>query len=135
MEQRGNRVDRQVERLLGIYRADGGLLGELRYVTGTMLGAAHCSLCHITHGHVRRKREWDAFVASLPVPFDLAHRNELEDGTRAFAAQAACVIALVDGAWELVLGDDDLTALDGSVPSLAEALATVLAEARWSYAT
>lgn len=126
---------RQVDRLLGIYRADGGIAGELRYVVGTMLGSAHCTLCDITHGPLRRKRSWDAYVAGLPVPFELAHRNELDDATRPFAAQAACVLARADGAWEVVLDDATLGALDGSVPAFASALDRALTGAGLAYAT
>lgn len=124
---------REVERLLGIYRADGGAVGELRYVVGTLLGAPHCSLCDITHGPLRRKREWDAYVATLPVPFELAHRNDAV--ARPFAAKAACVLALVGGSWETVLDDATLTSLDGSVASFALALERSLAQAGVGYTT
>ena len=72
-------VDARIVRFLGVYDADGGIAGELRYVVGHLLGSAECALCDVTHSPVRRKRAWDAFVATLDVPFDLRHRNELTD--------------------------------------------------------
>ncbi len=56
---------------IGVYHADGGLVGEAKYVLGHLLGRTHCSLCDITHSPVRRKKQWDAFVDSLGVPFRL----------------------------------------------------------------
>ena len=38
-----------IESIWGVYHADGGLLGELRYVMGVAFRGEHCSLCDITH--------------------------------------------------------------------------------------
>ena len=48
------------QELVGVYHADGSLLGEARYVVGKILGRAHCSLCDITHDMVRKDvlRKW-----------------------------------------------------------------------------
>ena len=67
----------QITELYGIYNADGGLVGEARYVVGHMLGFASCALCDITHSPIRRKPEWDAMVATLDIPLAVPHRNEL----------------------------------------------------------
>ena len=48
-----------------VYDADGGLVGEVRYVVGHLLGRAECALCDITHGPVRRKQAFDELVADL----------------------------------------------------------------------
>ena len=37
------------------YHADGGPIGEVRYIIGKLLGTAHCALCDITHSPFRRK--------------------------------------------------------------------------------
>jgi translocator protein len=69
--------DRSVTGLVGVYDADGGLLGEAAYVWGKVRGTRHCALCHITHGRVRRRHEWDQMVAGLGIPVDLLHLNEM----------------------------------------------------------
>ena len=60
----------ELRELIGVYHADGGPIGEARYVLGRMLGTAHCGLCDITHSPVRRKPEWDRIgiehLARLP---------------------------------------------------------------------
>ena len=38
-----------VESIWGVYHADGGLIGEIKYVAGALLKGQHCSLCDITH--------------------------------------------------------------------------------------
>jgi hypothetical protein len=124
-------------RYLGVYDADGGLAGELRYVVGHLLGTAECALCDITHSPVRRKRSWDAMVAELDAPFDLRHRNELtEVETLALAAMGLPVVAaeLADGRWVELLGRDALDACDGDVDTFARhlreaAARTILPEA------
>ena len=44
-----------IERLIGVYDADGGLRGELAYVLGHLAGRAECALCDITHSAVRKE--------------------------------------------------------------------------------
>lgn len=115
----------RIMRYLGVYDADGGLAGELRYVVGHLLGTAECALCDITHSPVRRKRTWDAMVAELDAPFDLRHRNELTDEeTRALATMGLPVVAaeLGDGSWVRLLDRDALDACGGDVGSFARIL-------------
>ena len=84
----------RVVRYLGVYDADGGLAGELRYVVGHLLGRTECALCDITHSPVRRRKAWDDYVASLPVPFVVLHRNERSPAERdATDGHEPCVIA------------------------------------------
>jgi hypothetical protein len=116
-------MDRTVIELVGVYHADGGVWGEARYVFGKLLGTTHCALCDITHGHVRRKPEWDAACTQLTVPFRLVHLNE-----RSAAEVAACtrgtptvLVRYADGILAPLLAPDELE-LDGSVHALMDAV-------------
>ena len=88
---------RSVDRLVGVYHADGGVRGELAYLAGRARGTAHCTLIDITHGFtLSGKRSFKTMAAQLPVPFRLVHRNEqppalaqLTDG------RTPCIIAEV----------------------------------------
>lgn len=107
-------------RLVGVYRADGGLVGELRYLVGHYLRGESCSLCDITHSPWRRKAEWDAEAAALDMPFDLLHLNELDPGLAAFVGdRAACVVLeqTRDGSVDrtLLISNDELAKTEGSV--------------------
>jgi len=111
-----------IVRYLGVYDADGGLAGELRYVVGHLLGTAECALCDITHSPVGRRRRWDALVATLPAPFALRHRNELTDAEQQWAAAAglpAVAAELPDGSLITLLDAAALRACDGDVEAFA----------------
>ena len=95
----------RIERLVGVYDADGTLLGELAYVVGHLLGRRSCALCDITHGSVKRRPEFDEAAATLGVPFDLLHRDERPPELAALTDGALpCVVAEGDGE-QLVLVD------------------------------
>ena len=85
---------RAVIEVIGVYDADGGVVGELRYVIGHLVGRAECSLCDITHGRVRRKAGFDALADRLGVPLTVVHRNERADDLAAATGDALpCVVA------------------------------------------
>ena len=108
-----------IDRLTVIYDADGGLLGELRYVADKLLNGAHCSACDITHGAVSEKGEWKSCKARLPVPVDQLHRNELEpELDRAVQGQLPCVAAHDDDGWSVLVTADELDELRGSASAL-----------------
>jgi hypothetical protein len=120
------------EELVGIYDADGGLSGELRYVVGKVAGRTHCALCDITHSWRGRKSAWDSACDSAGLSVRLLHRNEATAAQLAAAGPLPAVLVNRDGAWVLVLdpekldgcgGDPDrftarlLAALGGPMPS------------------
>ena len=119
-----------VTELVGVYHANGGILGEAAYVIGKVLGRAHCSLCDVTHSPIRRKASWDSYVASLGVPFRLLHLNELDsDLVQAVDGRSPVVLGLRDGDWVRILEPGDIDDVHGDVAQfkvvLAERLATL----------
>jgi hypothetical protein len=54
---------RTVELLIGVYNADGGTAGELRYVARKAVGRGHCALCDITHRGFTQRAEWSEALA------------------------------------------------------------------------
>jgi hypothetical protein len=120
-------VDESISRLVGVYRADGGLLGEARYLIGHYLRGQSCSLCDITHSTLRRKAAWDDGVRALGIPFELVHLNEMEPSLATFVGdRAACVVADTPTGWVFILGNDELAATGGSVDAFMEALGSAL---------
>jgi len=111
------------ERILGIYDADGGLVGELRYVAGKLVGRAHCALCDITHGWTGRRRSWDEACAGAGITVELAHRNEVDDAALLAAGPLPAVIGGdPDGGWRLLLGPAELDACAGDPDAFVAAL-------------
>lgn len=115
--------------LIGVYAADGGVLGELRYIVGKVRGTTHCALCDITHGVARRKASWDRACENFDIPIRLVHLNE-----RSSAETAACTLGTPtilarwpDGGLGAILGPDDLE-VNGSVTAFFERLSTVVGQ-------
>ena len=114
-----------LQRLIGVYNADGGLPGEIAYVVGHVLGLAECSLCDITHSPLRRKPQWDALVASLPVEFQLLHRNEVSAELQQWLADKPLPLVVGETAasdFVLVLDSVALAECNGSIDAFRRAL-------------
>ncbi len=121
---------RGVDRLIGIYDADGGLLGEVRYALGKVFANGHCSLCDLTHRGLKRRAEWDTMVERLGVPFALLHRNEMDDALRLVTRSALpCLLADRDAQLEVLLGPDDLAACGTDLEELERRIRAALAGA------
>lgn len=118
----------RITKLTGVYHADGGLLGELRYVVGKLRGQAHCALCDITHGRLREKPRFAAWRAALPVTLELVHLNERDESVaRVTGSRTPALVAHTDaGALIVLLGPDELE-LDGSLTRFEGALADAIA--------
>jgi hypothetical protein len=114
-------------RLVGVYNADGTVLGELSYFVGKRLGRAHCALCDITHGLVRERPAWQECVAALPVPFETFHRNDQPDALRGLPLPL--VAADTDAGYVVLLGPEALDACGGSIEQMHAALSKAWAEA------
>ena len=98
-----------ISEIVGVYDADGGLLGEAAYVWGKVRGTRHCGLCDITHSLLRRRPAWDAMASRLGVPVRLAHRNEVADAERSAWAPVGLPVVLgltADGRHQVLLGDE-----------------------------
>jgi hypothetical protein len=117
-----------VSALVGVYDADGGLLGEAAYVWGRLRGTRHCSLCDITHSPLRRKPAWDALVGDLGLPVDLLHLNELPaDVAEAVRGSGApVVLARTDAGLTVLLDAAELEQAAGSVQGFATLLRSKL---------
>lgn len=114
----------QTTELIGVYDADGGVVGEAKYVIGKLLGTAHCTLCDITHSPVRRKPQWDEMAARLGIPITLMHLNEMPEDVAAVVARAGAPVVLqrsADGL-EVLLDAETLDGLGGSVDAFDRAV-------------
>lgn len=122
-------MDARITELYGIYNADGGLVGEARYVVGHLLGLTSCSLCDITHSPIRRKPEWDAMVATLDIPLTVLHRNELAPDLSDWVSSItlpAVVGKTNTGDFVLVLDAERLEQPSGSVSAFQALLVEAL---------
>lgn len=125
-----------MQRLVGVYDADGTILGELSYFLRARVGRAHCALCDVTHGRVRERADWRAARGRLPVPFVTHHRDDQPDAVRRAAGDRSPVVVaeLMTGDVVVLLAPDDLEQCDGSPDLLVGLIHQVVAARglRWS---
>lgn len=103
---------------MGIYNAEGSLSGEVDYFLGKLAGTRHCALCDITHGIIREKNTFIEAKSNLAIPFETLHLDELDETMSEFAEDAACILALSNGAAKLFITNDQLISCNGSVDAL-----------------
>ncbi len=113
----------ELVRFVGVYNAEGTLRGELAYFIGARLGRGHCALCDITHGLVRKRDDWRACRAGLPIPFATYHLNDQPANIRAaLGGVAPAVVAETATEVVLLLGPQALDDCAGSPDRLIEAI-------------
>ena len=113
----------KIEKIYGIYHADGGIIGELSYVWGKITGTAHCSLCDITHKGISMKRDWKNFTNSLDVDFELLLLNEQTQVLADFTAgKTPCVVGEELGEMKILGDAERLEGCNKSVSSFESTL-------------
>ncbi|MDA0371940.1 MAG: hypothetical protein O3C62_10980 [Actinomycetota bacterium] len=110
-----------INRLIGVYDADGTLRGEVAYWIGARLGRRHCSLCDVTHATFTEKSTWKRCRSSLPVPFDTYHRNDQPDDVRRTSGDTApVVIAETSTGFVVLLDDERISSIAGDPSRLVD---------------
>ena len=110
--------------LIGIYKADGGVIGELSYFFGHLIGVRSCSLCDISHSPVKKKSAFKQLEQELfkeqGIAIKMIHLNERNDRElKASAGREPCMLLeYPDQSISMFLDAVDLKALSGSVSSL-----------------
>ena len=108
--------------LVGVYDADGTLGGEIRYWLGARIGISHCSLCDVTHGLFTQRSGWREWRASLGVPFELFHRDDMPGDVAAATTALPVVVARTAQGIVTLLGPDELDGCDGDLHRFIDAL-------------
>ncbi len=110
--------------LIGVYKADGGIIGELSYFFGHLVGARNCSLCDISHSPIKKKSSFKALEKELlknhNIAIKMLHMNERnERELKASAGREPCMLLeYPDGSISMFLDYVELKAISGSVSSL-----------------
>jgi len=118
--------------LIGVYNADGGIVGEISYVLGHLIGIRSCSLCDISHSPIKKKaafKELEQHLLSehgiMVRMIHLNERNECE--TKASEGREPCMLLeYPDQSISMFLDSTDLKALSGSVSSLKKLITSRL---------
>ena len=109
--------------LIGVYNADGGVIGELSYVLGHLIGVRSCSLCDISHSPVKMKSSFKALKRELieqhGIAVKMIHRNERnEREAKASEGREPCVLLeYQDQSISMFFDSAELKTLAGNVES------------------
>ena len=109
--------------LIGVYNADGGIIGELSYVLGHLIGLRNCSLCDISHSPVKMKSSFKTLQRELleqhGIDVKMVHRNERNDlEAAASEGREPCMIRQhADQSISMFLDSAELKTLSGNVES------------------
>jgi hypothetical protein len=118
--------------LIGVYNADGGIVGEISYVLGHLIGIRSCSLCDISHSPIKKKAAFKELEQHLLEEHGLIvkmiHLNERnERETKASEGREPCMLLeYPDQSISMFLDSTDLKALSGSVSSLKKLITSRL---------
>ena len=106
-----------IRRIIGVYNADSGVGGHLRYVSDKIGRGEGCALCDITNGTIRKKGEFIECKKELGLALDLVYRDQLTTGLAALVEDRtpAVVAELEDGSYRVLLRREDLDAARGDV--------------------
>ncbi len=103
-----------ITKLIGIYDADGGIFGEIKYFTSKIFTNNHCSLCDITHG--KAKSEWEKCERQLPIAIDFIHLNERNEAIKKYTNGATpCVIGKTAAGYVTIVSKKELSGCMGNV--------------------
>lgn len=113
--------------LIGVYNAEGSLLGEAKYLVGKLTGTTSCALCDISHKLAWEKESFTLFKQQFPVPFINRHLDELEPEVFELAnGRAPCVIGRDKDGWQVVLTSHHLQQCGRSVKRFSALMHTLL---------
>jgi hypothetical protein len=118
-----------IVKFVGVYDADGTIVGEVRYMIGKLFGTASCALCDLTHGtKLKGRDDYKACAAGLPVPVELFHRNDQPENVRTHTnGKLPCILAVhEDGSLALAVRRDALEACSKDVDKLGALLLALL---------
>ena len=110
--------------LIGVYKADGGIRGELTYFFGHLIGVRSCSLCSISHSPIKKKASFKELEQHLftehGIVVRMIHLNERnEREKKASEGREPCMLLeYPDESISMFLDSTDLKALSGRVSSL-----------------
>ena len=116
-------MEKRGKTLIGVYKADGGIVGEISYFLGDLIGVKECSLCDITHSPIMKKKAFKEFEARLRadrgIDIRLVHMNERTEAELAASkGREPCVLLQYeDGSISMFLDYEELKAAGGRVNS------------------
>ncbi len=103
-----------MSKFVGIYNAEGSLIGELRYLWKKLGNRTSCSLCDLTHGlNPFGKSSWRTACSDLGVPIDLLHKNEATPEQLSVIDSLPAIVRLEGDCWVQVMNSNEIASYRG----------------------
>ena len=118
--------------LIGVYRADGGVLAEFRRALGRRVGSHACWLSQLTHSPATPTPQWRALVTGLEADFghtfSLTYRNRRTPEQEAASAGREPCVLIDDGQGHLsmIVDWNDLELAEGDIERFGRILRSKL---------
>lgn len=112
-----------IRKLTLIWNADSGALAGLADVAKKLAGVESCELCAITHGALGERSRWRECRASLAVPVEALHRDDVPPELAALVQQRMpCVVASLDDRSLILVDPAQIAACHGDPEALTAAI-------------
>ena len=116
-------------RIVGIYNADGSILGELNFAIGKVTGKSDCGLCDLTHGwNPFGKPSWRNACSASTIDIELVHRDELTSGQNEAAGDLPAVIIQLGETWKKIMSAEDIAFFKGNAPAFLAEIERIASE-------
>ena len=108
-----------MNKVVGVYNAEGSLKGELSYILKKLIGLGSCGLCDLTHGwQPIMKRSWQKACSQSVIDITLLHLNELNDNQRAVVKSPPVILQEAQGQWLILMTADEIQQFKGQPQAL-----------------
>ena len=116
------------KKIVFVYNADSGVFNLLSDIAHKIFSPATyaCNLCAITHSNFGMKKEWKAYLDSLPNPLEFLHADEFREKYKRENVSLPAIFAEENGALTEIAGADRINR-SKSIDDLKALLETRLA--------
>ena len=115
-------------KIIFVYNADSGVFNLVSDIAHKIFSPATyaCNLCAITHSNFGMKKEWKAYLDSLPNPLEFLHADEFREKYKRENVSLPAIFAEENGALTEIAGADRINR-SKSIDDLKALLETRLA--------
>lgn len=105
--------------IIGVYHAESGLMGELKYIISKVMGTSNCALCDITHGwHPPGKTAWGQVVAQWGNLNSLHINDQSPQMTALTKGKTPCILLAKEVSCEIIVSKEQLVNCEGDIQAM-----------------
>ena len=110
-------------KILCVFDAQSGFLGEINYFFKKNVLGKPCAMCSISHNFSGVKKEWKDMAQTLKHDLELLHIDEMDTELAEFVQQSTpCVVASMKDGFRILAKKEELTSCAGNIDSFKKLL-------------